>query len=158
MKRMKLFTLTICMGLASLLLFTGCSSVKELNSARNEAVSVGEISTFGLQIIKNKTTRSEIFKAIGAPGLVFKNEIGGESWVYPRVAVRQSELDFRVSGNFTAIFPYSPGTITKGGGIAGVNLSSQIGSSKSSYKTAGLLIRFNRLGCVNTYEFTATSF
>ena len=155
---MKLFIVALCMEIGSMLLFSGCSSVKELNSARNEAVSVGEISTFGLQIIKNKTTRSEIFKAIGAPGLVFKNEMGGESWVYPRVAVRQSDLDFQVSGNFTAIFPYSPGRITKGGGVAGVNVSSQLGSSKSSYKTAGLLIRFNRLGCVNTYEFTSTSF
>ena len=155
---MKPFIFITCLGSCTLLLFSGCSSVKELNSAMSEATSVGEISTFGLQIVKNKTTKSEVFASIGAPGLVFKNEQGGESWVYPRVAVRQSDLDLQANGNFAAVFPYSSGSLSRGGGIAGVNASSKIGSRKSSYKTAGLLIKFNKLGCVNSYEFTATSF
>lgn len=155
---MKSSIFIVGMGFLSLLLLSGCSSVRELNSAMNEATSVGEITTLGLQIVKNKTTKSEVFKSIGAPGLVFKNEHDGESWVYPRVAVRRSDLDFQAKGNFAAVFPYSASTLSKGGGVAGVTASSRIGTSKSSYKSAGLLIKFNELGCVNSYEFTATSF
>ncbi len=155
---MKSFAFIICMAVPLMLVLSGCSGVKELHSAMNDAAAVGEISTSGLQIVRNKTTKSEVFKAIGAPGLVFKNELNGESWVYPRVAVRQSELGFQMKGNFSAFFPYSGGSLAKGGGVAGVGASSEIGSNKSSYKSAGLLIRFNKLGCVNSYEFTATSF
>ena len=52
---MKLFTLVFCVGLGALLL-SGCSSIKELNSALGEATSADEISTLGLNIVKNKTT------------------------------------------------------------------------------------------------------
>ncbi|MDR0932974.1 MAG: hypothetical protein LBM70_08170 [Victivallales bacterium] len=155
---MKMFLFISSLGLTTLLFSSGCASVKELNSAMNDAASIGEISSSGLRIVKNKTTKKEVFGSIGAPGLVFKNDISGESWVYPRVAVRQSNLDFQASGNFSAIFPYSAGSLSKGGGVAGVNASSRLGSSKSSYKSAGLLIEFNELGCVNNYKFTATSF
>lgn len=115
----------------------GCSSIKELNSAIGEAASVDDISTFGLRIIKNKTTQSEIFKAIGAPGLVFDNHIHGKSWVYPRIAVRKTSLGFQASGNFTAVFPYSGSVLEHGGGVAGAKVSSVLDSDKSSYKTAG---------------------
>ena len=155
---MKQFAFTICMGLGALLLFSGCSSVKELNSALGEAATADEISTLGLNIVKNKTTKSEIFKSIGAPGLVFKNELNGETWVYQRVAVRQTDVGFQAKGNFAAIFPYKANSLSRGGGIAGVGASSKVGARRSSYKTAGLLIKYNEQGCVNSYEFTATSF
>lgn len=146
------------MGLCSMLIFSGCSGVRELNSSMNEAAAVGEISQFGLRIVRNKTTRSEVFASIGAPSLVFRNEQGGESWVYQKVALRKSDLAFSARGNFAVVFPYDTSSFSKGGGIAGVKSSSALASSKSSYKTAGLLIKFNRKGCVSSYEFTATSF
>lgn len=155
---MKRFAFTVCMGLGALLLFSGCSSVKELNSALGEAADADEISTLGLNIVKNKTTKSEIFKSIGAPGLVFKNDLNGETWVYQRVAVRQTDVGFQAKGNFAAIFPYQANSLSRGGGIAGIGASSKVGARRSSYKTAGLLIKFNEQGCVNSYEFTATSF
>ena len=155
---MKLFVFAIGMGVSSMLLFSGCSSVKELNSALGEAANADEISTFGLNIVKNKTTKNEIFKSIGAPGLVFKNDIHGETRVYQRVAVRQTDVGFQAKGNFAAIFPYQANTLSRGGGIAGVGASSKVGARRSSYKTAGLMIKFNEQGCVNAYEFTATSF
>ena len=46
----------------------------------------------------------------------------------------------------------------KGGGLAGVNADAQLASSRSSYKSAALLINYNSNGCVNTFEFTTTSF
>lgn len=155
---MKFFAFTIATGMSVALFFSGCSSVRELNSALGEATNADEISTLELNIIKNKTTKSEIFKLIGAPGLVFKNELKGETWVYQRVAVRQTDVGFQAKGNFSALFPYQANSLSRGGGIAGVGASSKVGSSRSSYKTAGLMIRFNELGCVNSYEFTATSF
>ena len=67
---MKSFAFIICMAVPLMLALSGCSGVKELHSAMNDAAAVGEISTSGLQIVRNKTTKSEVFKAIGAPGLV----------------------------------------------------------------------------------------
>ncbi len=145
-------------GIASVVLFSGCSGIRELNSSLNEAANADEISTFGLSITRNKTTQNEIFKAIGAPGLVFKNEVNGESWVYPRVAVRQTDVGFQARGNFTAIFPYQSHSLSKGGGLAGVGANSKVGARRSTYKTAALMIKFNPNGCVDSYEFTATSF
>ena len=155
---MKQFAFAICMSFAAMLLLPGCSSVRELNSALGEAANADEISSFGLNIVKNKTTKSEIFKSIGAPELVFKNELNGESWVYPRVAVRQTDVGIQAKGNFAALFPYQANSLSRGGGIAGVGASSKVGAKRSSYKSAGLLIRFNENGCINSYEFTATSF
>lgn len=155
---MKQLTFAICMGVSTMLFISGCSSVKELNSALGETANADGISFFGLNIIKNKTTKAEIFKAIGAPGLVFQNNLNGESWVYQRVAVRQTDVGFQAKGNFAALFPYQPNSLSKGGGIAGVGASSKVGARRSSYKSAGLMIKFNEQGCVNAYEFTATSF
>ena len=155
---MKTFFFTICAGISAVFFFSGCSNIRELNSSMNEAAAVGEISEYGLRIVRNKTTRSEVFNSIGAPSLIFKNEKGGESWVYSRVALRKSDLEFTASGNFAVIFPYDTTNINKGGGIAGVKAGSGLSTSKSTYKTAGLLIQFNRKGCVSSYEFTATSF
>ena len=123
---MKQFAFVFCAGMTALLLFSGCSGINELNSALGEAAGADEITAPKLNIVKNKTTKSEIFQSIGAPGLVFRNEINGETWVYQRVAVRQT--------------------------------ASKVGARRSSYKTAGLMIKFNEQGCVNAYEFTATSF
>lgn len=155
---MKQFAFVFCAGMTALLLFSGCSGINELNSALGEAAGADEITAPKLNIVKNKTTKSEIFQSIGAPGLVFRNEINGETWVYQRVAVRQTDVGFQARGNFSALFPYQANSLSHGGGIAGVGASSKVGARRSSYKTAGLMIKFNEQGCVNAYEFTATSF
>ena len=81
---MKQFAFVFCAGMTALLLFSGCSGINELNSALGEAAGADEITAPKLNIVKNKTTKSEIFQSIGAPGLVFRNEINGETWVYHR--------------------------------------------------------------------------
>lgn len=103
---MKQFAFVFCAGMTALLLFSGCSGINELNSALGEAAGADEITAPKLNIVKNKTTKSEIFQSIGAPGLVFRNEINGETWVYQRVAVRQTDVGFQARGNFSALFPY----------------------------------------------------
>lgn len=144
-------------GAGAALLFSGCAGIKDLHTAMGEAVHADEVTMRQLHIVKNKTTKNEIFRAIGAPGLVF-NDKQGETWVYPRIAVRRSDAGFQARGNFATIFPYSPHTISRGGGFAGVGVASGVDAKRSSYKSAGLLIKFNLQGCVRGYEFTATSF
>ncbi len=144
---------------AAVLLLTGCSSIKDLNVALGQqATSSDDVIISGLNILKYKTTKKEVIEAIGAPGMVFKNDIKGESWVYPRVAVRQDSVGFQVSANLTLAFPYKKHTLSRGGGLAGGGAGTQVQSNRSSYKTAGLVIKFNKDNCVHSYEFRATSF
>ena len=145
-------------GLASSLLISGCTNIKELNKALGETSHADEISTMGLRITKNKTTQEDVLDNIGAPNMTFTNKHGGATWVYTRVAVRSSGTGGNLSGGFAAIFPYKANTLSRGGGMAGVNASAAVDSERSSYKTAALTINFNRAGRVVNYEFSATSF
>ena len=144
-------------GLASALLVSGCTNIKELNKALGEASQTDEISTLGLRITKNKTTQQDVIENIGAPSMSFEHE-NGSTWVYTRVAVRNTQSVGNLSGNFTAIFPYKANTWSRGGGLAGAGVSASVASERSSYKTAALTINFNKQGFVINYEFTATSF
>ncbi len=155
---MKFFAM-IMAAAAGMLLVTGCSSIKDLNVALNQnSVITENYSSAGLNILRNKTTKNEISEAIGAPGLVFKNEIQGESWVYPRVAVRQDSAGYNASANLALVFPFKSHTLSHGGGLAGVGGNAAGQYDKTSYKTAGLLIKFDKKGVVHSYEFRATSF
>ncbi len=138
--------------LSAMFIFTGCSSVDV-----DDQVS-DEMKVFGIEIIRNKTTKSEVLAAIGAPGMVFESSESGDSWVYPRIAVRSTNFGFRAGGNFAALFPYTSGSFSKGGGVAGARASVDTKNSSSTYMTAGLRINFNKQGCVIGYEFSATSF
>jgi len=145
-------------GFAALLL-CGCSTSKELSSALKDATIGGEISQLNDKlVVKNKTTKKEMLRNLGAPSLVFANEIGGESWVYSRIAVRESNVGLIANGAFATFFPYTSNNASKGGGIAGVDAGIAVSTNRSSYKSAGLLVRFNAQGCVNSYEFNAVSF
>ena len=154
---MKHIVFSICMGLASMLIFTGCSGIKELNSAMADATLSDSVSANDIKIIRNKTTKNEVMNVIGAPSLVFK-ENGLDIWVYQRIAVRQSDAGFRTQGHFSAVFPYKAHTLSRGLGVAGVGASAAVSSNRASYKSAGLVMKFNKNGCVHSYEFTATSF
>ena len=154
---MKHLVFSICMALASMLILTGCAGMKELNSAMLDTSLSDNVSANDIKIIKNKTTKNEVMSVIGAPSLVFK-ENGLDVWVYQRIAVRQSEAGFRTQGHFSAVFPFKGYTLSKGLGVAGVGASANIGANRSSYKSASLVMTFNQKGCVNSYEFTATSF
>ncbi len=155
---MKYFAMIVSV-FAGVLLLAGCSSIKDLNVALGQQAANGdEVSFAGLNILKNKTTKKEVANAIGAPALVFKNNIGGDSWVYSRVAVRRNSVGIQAKANLAAIFPYQAHSLSHGGGIAGVGGSGNIQADNSSYKTAGLVVKFNKDGCVHSYEFTATSF
>ena len=69
---MKHIVFSICMGLASMLIFTGCSGIKELNSAMADATLSDNVSANDIKIIRNKTTKNEVMNVIGAPSLVFR--------------------------------------------------------------------------------------
>lgn len=145
-------------GVCAALLFSGCSNIKELNKALGDASAVDDVSTMGLHIEQDKTTQADVMKAIGAPSMTFANPNGGTTWVYSRVAVRNSAAAGNLSANFQAVFPWKSNFRSRGGGVAGVGASASVASQSSSYKTAALMIHFNREGCVSNYEFTATSF
>jgi len=146
-----------CM-VAAMTFVTGCSGIHELQAALGEATSADEVSTLGLKITKNKTTREDVLKTVGAPTDILKNANGTETWTYNRVAVRQTNFGWQIAGDFMAIFPYTTSGRSYGGGLAGVGVASSIKTNKSSYKTAALLVNFNVNGCVDSYEFMATSF
>ena len=155
---MKKMITAAVVGLASALLVSGCTNIKELNKALGEASTTDEISTMGLRITRNKTTQNDVIRNIGAPSMTFENEKGGTTWIYTRVAVRSSGTGGNLSGGFAAFFPYKANTLSRGGGIAGVNAGAEVSSERSSYKTAALTINFDKNGRVVNYEFSATSF
>ena len=154
---MKHLVFSIIMGAASLLLLSGCSGIKELNSAMADTTLSDNINANDIKVVRNKTTKAEVMRVIGAPNLVFKDD-GVETWVYQRVAVRQSDVGFQVQAHFAAYFPYKNHSLRRGAGVAGVGAAGSVGANRSSYKSASLVMRFNENGCVNSYEFTATSF
>ena len=154
---MKKMIAAAVVGLASALLVSGCTNIKELNKALGEASHADEISTLGLRIRQNKTTQKDVLQRIGAPSMTFVNN-NGSTWVYTRVAVRNTQTSGNLSGNFAAFFPYKPETLSRGAGLAGVGASASVASQRASYKTAALTINFNKSGCVVNYEYTATSF
>ena len=137
---------------------SGCVSSKDISEKMNKAAEVEGVKANDLRIIRNKTTANEVLEAIGAPSLVFKNADKTETWVYSRIGVRRTSAGFIAKGNFAALFPYEAHSLSKGGGLAGVNADAQLARSRSSYKSAALLINYNSNGCVNTFEFTTTSF
>ena len=150
---MKKFIAAAIFGVA--LLSAGCSNIHELNKALGEASHADEIG--GVSIVPNKTTQREVVAAIGAPSMVFDEE-NGSTWVYSRVAVRNTGSGGRLAANFTAFFPYKAHQINHGGGLTGVGTSAEVSSQRSSYKSAALMIHFNADGCAVNYEYTATSF
>ena len=156
---MKKMIAAAVVGLCSALLVSGCTNIKELNKALGEASHADEISTegFGLRITKNRTTQKDVLRIIGAPNMTFQSQ-SGTTWVYTRVAVRNVQSEGNLSANFVAAFPYKHGTLSRGGGAAGVGANAGVASSRASYKTASLTINFNKSGCVTNYEYTATSF
>ena len=154
---MKKMFVVAAVAACSALLVAGCSNIKELNKALGEATTADEVSTMGLSIVQNKTTKAEVIQNIGAPSMTFA-DANGETWVYTRVAVRNMQSAGNLSANFTAIFPYQSHTRSKGGGLAGAGASASVATQNASYKTAALMITFNKYGCVSHYEFTATSF
>ena len=154
---MKHLVFSICMGIASMLIFSGCAGMKELNSAMADTSLSDNVSASNIRITKNKTTKNEVLSVIGAPSLVFK-ENGLDVWVYQRIAVRQSDAGFSTQGHFSAMFPFKAYTLSRGMGVAGVGASADLSANRSSYKSASLIMKFNKNGCVHSYEFTATSF
>ena len=154
---MRKFTAAAIFGVGVALLSAGCSNIHELNKALGEASNADEVSTIGLNIVPNKTTQKEVVASIGAPSMVFDEE-NGSTWVYSRVAVRNTGSGGKLAANFTAFFPYKAHQLNHGGGLTGVGASASVASERSSYKTAALMIHFNGEGCAVNYEFTATSF
>lgn len=143
-------------GLASVLLFSGCTNVKDLNNALGEASPADKNSTPGLRICKNKTTQSDVLENIGTPSITFVNDKGGSTWFYSRIAVRNTQSGGKASDKFAVFFPFKAGMLSGDAGCAGANAS--VVSQRASCKTASLIINFNKSGMVINYEYPATCF
>ena len=154
---MKKMFVVAAVAACAALVAAGCSNIKELNKALGEASTADEVSSMGLQIVQNKTTKAEVIQNIGAPSMTFAAD-DGATWVYTRVAVRNTQSAGNLNANFAAFFPYKANSMSRGGGIAGVGANASVGSQRSSYKTAALTIKFSGNGVVTDYEFSATSF
>ena len=144
---MKKMIAAAVVGLASVLLISGCIDVKDMDKAIGEASRSDETSSLGLRICQNKTTQKDVLETIGAPSMTFANDKGGSSWVYARVAVRNTKSGEKASDNCKAFFPFKA-----------VKLSGDAGSRGASCKTASLTINFNKSGNVVNYEYSETRF
>ena len=149
---MKKMIAAAVVGLASVLLISGCTNIKDLNNALEEASQADEISAHGLRISQNETTQSDVLESIGAPSMTYAKEKGVSTWFYSRVAVHSTQS----GSNDAVFFPFKAGMLSGDAGCAGANAS--VVSQRASCKTASLIINFNKSGMVINYEYPATCF
>lgn len=115
---------------------------------------------------KGKTTRLDIFKALGAPNVIAMESDKGEVWTYDQMKVRRTAQGYGAGAFFLTGFAFSDdvslrrSTFNPGGGIgeAGVSASGSVGTNTTSIHTATLIIRFDANDCVQSYKMLVTSF
>ena len=113
-----------------------------------------------------KTTRLEIFKALGAPNVVAMESGKGEVWTYDQIKVRRTAQGYGAGAYFLTGFAFGDGfdprraTLNPGHGVgaAGVSASGNIGTDTTSVLTATLIIRFDTSDKVQSYKMLVTSF
>ena len=115
---------------------------------------------------KGKTTRLDIFKALGAPNVIAMESDKGEVWTYDQMKVRRTAQGYGAGAFFLTGFAFSDdvslrrSTFNPGGGIgeAGVSASGSVGTNTTSINTATLIIRFDANDRVQSYKMLVTSF
>ena len=115
---------------------------------------------------KGKTTRLEVFKALGAPNVIAMDSDKGEVWTYDQMKVRRTAQGYGAGAFFLTGFAFdddirisrnnsNPG---HGAGEAGVSASGSLGTDTTSIHTATLVIRFDAADRVQSYKMLVTSF
>ncbi len=111
-----------------------------------------------------KTTRLEVFKALGAPNVIAMESDNGEVWTYDQIKVRRTGQGYQAGGFFLTGFAFGDGLSISdrnpghGAGEAGVAASGSVGTNTTSIHTATLIIRFDTADRVQSYKMLVTSF
>ena len=143
-------------------LLAGCSTkLSPEPFDANLRLTSGHVRTV---VKKGKTTRLEVFKALGAPNVIAMESDKGEVWTYDQIKVRRTGQGYQAGAFFLTGFAFdndfdvrtrNPG---HGVGEAGVNASGSVGTDTTSIHTATLVIRFDTADRVQSYKMLVTSF
>ena len=113
---------------------------------------------------KGKTTRLEVFKALGSPNVIAMDSDNGEIWTYDQMKVRRTSQGYGAGAFFLTGFAFdndidiqarNPG---HGAGAAGVSANGKVGTDTTSIHTATLVVRFDASDRVQSYKMLVTSF
>jgi len=148
-------------------LLAGCSTkLSPEPFDANLRLTSGHVKT----VVKaGKTTRLEVFKALGAPNVIAMDSDNGEIWTYDQMKVRRTSQGYSAGAYFLTLFAFSddvaftgrnqnipyPG---RGAGDAGVSATGRVGTSTTSISTATLVVRFDANDKVKSYNMLVTSF
>ena len=145
-------------------LLAGCSTkLSPEPFDANLRLTPGHVRT---TVQKGKTTRLEVFKALGAPNVIAMESGKGEVWTYDQIKVRRTAQGYGAGAYFMTGFAFGSGLDPRrshlspghGGGVAGVSANGSIGTDTTSVLTATLVIRFDANDKVESYKMLVTSF
>jgi len=143
-------------------LLAGCSTkLSPEPFDANLRLTPGQVRT---TVQKGKTTRLEVFKALGAPNVIAMESGKGEVWTYDQIKVRRTAQGYDAGAYFLTGFAFGDGVSIsqkdpgKGAGLAGVSASGAVGTATTSIHTATLVIRFDTSDKVSSYKMLVTSF
>ena len=143
-------------------LLAGCSTkLSPEPFDANLRLTPGHVRT---TVQKGKTTRLEVFKALGAPNVIAMESGKGEVWTYDQIKVRRTAQGYDAGAYFLTGFAFGDGVSIsqrdpgKGAGLAGVSASGAVGTATTSIHTATLVIRFDTSDKVSSYKMLVTSF
>ena len=148
-------------------LLTGCSTkLSPEPFDANVRLTSGHVKT----VVKaGKTSRLEVFKALGAPNVIAMSSDNGEIWTYDQMKVRRTSQGYSAGAYFLTVFAFSDDIAHTGGrrripypgrgaGDAGVTASGAVGTNTTSISTATLVVRFDANDKVKSYNMLVTSF
>jgi len=158
MKKSLLFAAFAAVGLG---LMTGCKT--ELSPEPFDAnlrLTAGQVK---MTVTEGKTTRAEIFRALGAPNVMALESGKGEIWTYDQIKVRKTKAGYGAGAFFNTLFGFpevhrSTKDIGNGAGQAGVETTANISTNTTSILTATLVVRFKTDDTVDSYKMLITSF
>ena len=145
-------------------LLAGCSTkLSPEPFDANLRLTSGHVKTV---VQKGRTTRLEVFKALGAPNVIAIESGKGETWTYDQIKVRRTAQGYGAGAFFLTGFAFSNDfdprrkSFNPGSGIgeAGVSASGSVGTNTTSINTATLVIRFDAADRVQSYKMLVTSF
>ena len=143
-------------------LLAGCSTkLSPEPFDANLRLTSGHVRTV---VKKGKTTRLEVFKALGAPNVIAMESDNGEVWTYDQIKVRRTGQGYSAGGFFLTGFAFGDGISYSnrnpghGAGEAGVSASGSVDTNTTSIQTATLIIRFDSSDRVQSYKMLVTSF
>ncbi len=118
------------------------------------ALSYGAVTS---QVVKDKTTQSDLLQAFGGPSISTMDSDGVESWVYER-SVTETDVSAR-SGNWQAAANLGVffGHISAGAGASG-GQSTTASSTASSFRSLTVIVKFNPNKTVKDYSVRASQF